>query len=128
MENIRIEATDNTPEVDFDFEANAFALRGILYPEDAFPFFDPILRPFREHLSELASDATFTFELTYFNSSSARFVMEILRVLDGAAQGEHAVRIVWVCDDEDDNMQETGEEFAEDLEHATFELKLVETQ
>ena len=36
------------------------------------------------------------------------------------------VHVVWIHEADDDNMEEMGEEFGEDLEHATFELKAIE--
>jgi len=38
------------------------------------------------------------------------------------AAGGAGVTIVWHYDEEDDTMQELGEEFGEDLEHAAFRL------
>jgi len=47
-------------------------------------------------------------------------------MLDEAAENGNNVTINWAYDEEDDNMEELGEEFGEDLEHATFNLKVIE--
>jgi len=49
--------------------------------------------------------------------------MSLLEKLDTAAAAGAAVNIAWYYDEEDDTMQELGEEFGEDLEHAEFHLE-----
>ena len=123
MDTIKIEATNTTPEVHFDFSANHLYLRGESHPEDVTTFYQPILDALEDYLSALGSGACrFDFEFIYFNSSSAKIVMTIMDRLDEAAESGSAVHVRWFYDDEDDTMLELGEEFGEDLEHAKFEL------
>jgi len=127
MDNIKIEATERSPEVDFNFENNVFSLSGESYPEDVPAFFGPPIGQLEEYLSSQdGTDVTFNFELIYFNSSSAKVLMELFEMLDEAAENGNNVTINWAYDEEDDNMEELGEEFGEDLEHATFNLKVIE--
>ncbi len=127
MENIKIEATERSPEVDFNFTSNVFALSGESYPEDVPAFFGPPINQLEEHLSSQdGADITFYFELIYFNSSSAKVLMELFEMLDKVAENGNNVVIYWAYDEEDDNMEELGEEFGEDLEHAKFNLKVIE--
>lgn len=129
MDNIVLEATDRTPGVDFNFGANTFFLRGESYPEDINEFYGPIMSKLDEHLSELeGAKVRFNFELTYFNSSSAKVLMGLFEKLDEAAEEGNTVHIVWSYDESDDNMEELGEEYCEDLEHATYELLAVEEE
>ena len=65
----------------------------------------------------------FDFELIYFNSSSAKAIMMLMEKLDEAAANGAEVEVYWYYDEEDDTMRELGEEFGEDLEHATFHLE-----
>ena len=128
MENIKIEATDRSPGVDFDFAANRFALSGESYPEDVSAFFGPVVGALEEHLGGLdGATVEFNFELIYFNSSSAKVLMGIFDALESCAGDGNDVMIRWICDEEDDTMQELGEEFAEDLEDAKFEMKKIES-
>jgi hypothetical protein len=43
MDNISLPATAFTPEVDFDFTAHRFVLKGESYPENAAAFYRPLL-------------------------------------------------------------------------------------
>ena len=126
-ENIRIDGAERSPEIDFDFEANTFHLKGESYPEDITAFYGQIIDTLEEHLAGLkGATVRFTFELIYFNSSTAKILMGLFDSLDETARNGNDVTVIWVHERDDDNMEEMGEEFGEDLEHAKFELKAVE--
>lgn len=121
---IKIEATERSPEINFDFERNVFSIRGESYPEDVMAFYGPVMTAFSGHLSSLTSGAIeFNFELIYFNSSSAKILLDLFDKLEESASAGVSVVVNWYHDAEDDTMEELGQEFAEDLEHATFNLK-----
>ena len=123
MDNIRIEATERTPEVDFAFDENSFALRGEAYPEDINEFFGPLVSQLENYLNSLeGADVTFNFELIYFNSSTAKILMMLFELLDSVAEKGNQVTVNWIYASDDDNMEELGEEYGEDLEHAHFNL------
>ncbi len=124
MENLNIQATQRTPEVDFNFEKSIFFLRGESYPEDVTSFYGPVISQLREHLaSREGVEISFGFELIYFNSSTAKILFGLFENLDEAASAGNKVNITWAFEEDDDNMEEMGAEFAEDLEHADFQLK-----
>ena len=49
--------------------------------------------------------------------------MMLMDKLDEAAESGGFVDVFWYYDPEDDTMEELGEEFGEDLEHAKFYLE-----
>lgn len=126
MENIKVAASERTPNVDFDFETNRFALSGESYPEDVTAFFGPMIGKLEEHLDNLTgATVQFDFEFIYFNSSTAKVLMGLFDTLDQTASNDNTVKIRWLYEEDDENMQELGEEFGEDLEYAEFELRAV---
>ena len=128
MNNIQIEATERSPEIDFNFAENNFSMRGESYPEDVSEFFGEIMKQFYEYVADLVdAEITFTFELIYFNSSTAKVLMGLFDRLDEIAEEGNKVIINWYFEEDDDNMEELGEEFGEDLEHAEFNLVPKET-
>lgn len=127
MENIKIAATDRSPEIDFDFENNVYLVKGESYPEDVTAFFGPVMGQLEERLGGLdGASVRFTFELIYFNSSTAKVLMSLFDALDDTAKRGNDVVVTWVFEAGDDNMEEMGEEFGEDLEVAKFETKVIE--
>ncbi len=123
METIHIAATDRSPEVRFDFMANHFSLKGESYPEDVTEFYGPVIGRLEQHLERLEDGALiFDFELIYFNSSSAKVLMGLFDLLDDVAGRGCRVSVNWRFEADDDNMEELGQEFAEDLSNVTFNL------
>lgn len=128
MENIKLERTERTPEIDFNFSDNIFAMRGECYPEDVPSFFAPHLAKLEEHLKASGGqEIVFNFELIYFNSTSAKIVMQLFELFEETAENGCSVSVNWYFEKDDDNMEEIGEEFGEDLETATFNLCAVES-
>ena len=124
MDDLHIPATDRTPEVAFAFSEARLRLSGESYPEDVGAFFAPVFRALEAYLAALGKGACrFDIELLYFNSSSAKAIMMLLEKLDAAAANGATVAVHWRYDPEDDTMLELGEEFAEDLEHASVTLE-----
>ena len=124
MEPMKIAATERSPEIDFDFAANVFSLRGESYPEDVTQFYGPIMEKLDAHLSGLSDgEVEFNFELIYFNSSTAKTLMNLFDLLDSTAASGNKVVVNWFFDADDENMEELGEEFGEDLENAEFHLQ-----
>ena len=123
MSVVKIEPTERSPKIDFDFGANKFKVSGESYPEDVNEFYGPIVEKMEDHLNSL-SDAKilFEFELIYFNSSTAKILMGLFDMMDEAAEAGNEVLVNWRYEEDDDNMEELGEEYGEDLEHATFQL------
>ena len=64
MENLKIEATDRSPEIDFDFASHQFLVKGESYPEDVTAFYGPVIEKLEAYFEEAPGDAVeFTFEL-----------------------------------------------------------------
>lgn len=127
MNNIKIEATERSPELDFNFETSTFSLQGESYPEDVTVFYGAALKSLEAYLKEIdGGTVNFTFELIYFNSSSAKILMSLFDMLEETAEAGNTVNIVWIYEADDDNMEELGEEFGEDLEAANFKMKATE--
>lgn len=123
MENLHIDSTERSPEIDFDFQKNVFAIRGESYPEDVPGFFGPVIKSLESHFGELeGADITFNLELIYFNSTSAKILMGLFEMLDETAGNGNRVEINWHFEEDDDNMEELGQEFGEDLENAKFNM------
>ncbi|MBE9469477.1 MAG: DUF1987 domain-containing protein [Bacteroidetes bacterium] len=124
MEDLFIEATNTTPRIEFYPNKNLFEISGSSRPEDVRIFFDPILTKlvqFREEIAEKKYDFSkkafvFNFKFNYFNSSSAKFILDLLiEVNNFYNEGVH-IQVNWFFEDGDDDMKEVGEELTEMLD------------
>ena len=126
MENLIIEQTERSPRVFFDYSNHELELSGEAYPENNDEFYRPIFESLQDYLNE-ENDATinFKFKMVYFNSSSARMLMKLFELLDDSASKGRQVNIEWYYQEDDDTMQEFGEDYSEDIEHASFAMKVL---
>jgi len=123
MENTYIAAGERSPEVDFCFLENRLSLRGEAFPEDAGAFFAPLLRLLAAHCeSSRGQELQVEFQLDYFNTSSAKALMNMIQLLETAARGGTKVHLRWCFQKEDEVMREFGEDFSMELQHVDFQL------
>lgn len=127
MENIKISGTDRHPEIDFDYSTNRFSIRGFSYPENVKNFYDPIIEPFIDHLAGLEGGSLdLECAFNYFHSSSAQVLYRIFDAMEICGARGNSMTITWAYEAGDDNMQEAGEDFAEDLENVQLILKEID--
>ena len=90
MDSLIIEATEDSPKVVFDSTTNRFTISGESRPENAGKFYSPLINwivSFEEILAKRKTDnndetpLVFVFRLDYFNSTTAKYIMDILLVL-----------------------------------------------
>ena len=62
--------------------------------------------------------------LDYFNSSSARNIVEMLFILEKITETGNEVKVTWLYQEEDDVMKSRGEEIQSVVE-LPFEIKMV---
>lgn len=121
MDNIYIEATATSPEIDFRFDQHLLSMKGESYPENAAAFYAPIVEQLRSFLAtqEQASITT-NIALAYFNSSSTKMLFSIFDALDQAAQAGNRIEVNWYHDEEDETIFEFGEELKADFTSIVF--------
>ena len=119
-----IESTESTPEMVLDYDNASFLIKGESYPENVTKCYTDIFDSLGNYLNNM-NDGKFTatFELIYFNSSSVKIIMNLFDMFDECASNGNDVKIIWNYQEDDETIEESGEEFGEDLEHASFEMK-----
>ena len=123
MKPLIIAPTNRTPAIDFAFDNHHLSFKGESYPEDTAAFYGPVLENLQQYLAQVDNvTIVVDIELAYFNSSSAKAIMNIFQMLESVAAKDKAITINWYYQEDDDTMQEFGEDFSEDLVHVTFNL------
>ena len=122
MEIFRLEATSRTPEVELNPEQGTLSMIGESYPEDIRTYYEPIMVALEQFAATQPSDFKITIKLTYFNSGSARALMELLDAIDEAAQGNFNAELNWYCDPDDDITREFVEDIAADLSAVKLQI------
>ncbi|MFC2115551.1 DUF1987 domain-containing protein [Bacteroidota bacterium] len=124
MEALTLESTKKTPLVNLD-PGGKLRIGGRSIPEDASKFFDSILKWVLEYVASPQDLTTIDIELEYFNSGSAKFVMQILRELSELIHNGKELKINWYYEEGDDDILERGEYYASILE---LEINFIETE
>jgi len=122
MDNLVIETTKYTPEINLDAQAGVISMVGKSYPENTFEFYQPVMDWMAEYFNGNAKDTTtVNMEIIYFNSSSSKLFFDFFDVLD-EAKDEHDIQINWIYDEENESALEAGEDFVDDFEDLTINL------
>lgn len=125
MERLIIEATEDTPAIDFDPGANDLKISGRSLPEDVTTFYQPVLDWLDELEAGSGKDCTLHVDLEYFNTASSKLILDILMKLEDIhLEGNNTIKVVWSFDSRDVDMQEAAEEYSE-LVEIPFEVKAV---
>ena len=120
MNTIKIMGTDDTPTVILDAENEIFEISGRSLPEDVTAFYEPIVGWLEEYSSSPNPKTIFTFKLVYFNTASSKLLLDILMKLEQMHEDGKDVLIRWYYPEDDEDMQEAGEEYA-DIVDVPFE-------
>ena len=120
METIKIQGTEDTPKVILDKDAEIMEISGRSLPEDVASFYDPILNWLDEYAGSPNDKTVFNFKLVYFNTASSKLLLDILMKLEEIHEGGADVLIKWHYPEDDEDMEEAGEEYA-DIVDVPFE-------
>ena len=121
MEALIIEKTEFTPQVILDSKSFKFEISGESRPENTGKFYEPIIKWLEQYESILfwqknnfakQTRTIFEFRLEYFNSTSAKYIMDVLNVLNKFHNSGFDIQVKWFYDELDTDMKESGEEFA----------------
>lgn len=121
MKSLKIEPTENSPKVYFILENNFFEISGESRPENVRKFYEPIMNWLDELVNFLSSSKfmstdkrplTFNFKFEYFNSPSAKLIVEMLKKIKEPYSKGVQVKINWYYEEDNDEMRRTGEEFS----------------
>lgn len=123
MKGLNIPATDKSPKVLFDTENSLFELQGNSRPENVRDFYFPIIYKIRKYFEKVidkkqvedfnSKSFKFNFRLDYFNSSSAKFISDILVLIKDFTVEGLKFKVYWYFADGDEDMKEVGEDFSE---------------
>ncbi len=105
-----IEKTQKTPEIFFDADKGFFKIHGAIFPENSAKFFAPLFNYAQEYLSNPKPESTLELFIYYFNTSSSKQIYEFIKLFD-SNKNKTKVTVNWLFDEDDEDMEETGEEY-----------------
>ncbi len=122
MTDLQLQAGINTPKVSLPSTGNEGWIEGNCYPENAFAFFEPILTWLRNYRADGGKGMRICVKLDYFNTSSSKCLLDLLQTLQDANSEGCAFSVRWLYCEDDPDMRDNGEEFAQDT-RIPFEIR-----
>jgi hypothetical protein len=116
MDAITIKGTDDTPKVILDKDKGIFEISGRSLPEDVNMFYEPILEWIDKYAESPNPKTDFNFKLEYFNTASSKVILDILLKFEEIQENGSQVLIKWHYHDDEEDMLEAGEEYADIVE------------
>ena len=120
MEALFRQATDETPKVSLDADTGVFEFIGRSLPEDVTTFYNPILEWLDAYAESPKPVTEVHFKMVYFNTASSKLILDILFKIEELYQAGNDVSVKWYYQEDDEDMEEAGEEYA-DLIDVSFE-------
>jgi len=120
LPTISIESTAFSPKVVLDPVSRFFIIEGNSRPQDAAVFYEPVISWLKGYTMLLSSKSIYSHDnkiitlhlkLDYFNCASAKYIRDILFLLDNIAKEGYEIAVSWFHSEADTDMKESGQEF-----------------
>ncbi len=121
MEKLYVSRSEFIPEINLSPEDNVFSITGISRPENIRLIYEPVIDWMTEYKTVLADDFSvyseerpfiFKLDLEYFNSSTVKFLFDIIRIVKSMKEEGIPIVIQWFYDRDDQDCLEAGEDLA----------------
>ncbi len=116
MEPISIRGTHETPEILFDKDAGEFSISGKSLPEDVKEFYHPLIKWVSDYAKKPNPETVLKVKMDYFNTASSKMLLEIFEQFKAMFDAGHKVIIDWYYQEDDEDMQDAGEDYADIVE------------
>lgn len=125
MEPINIEPSVKTPKISFDAGGGNLEIEGRSIPENSTEFYKPVFEWLDAYIDSPSGNTAFAFKLEYFNTSSSKCILDVLRKLERLHNNGNAVVVSWYYEEDDEDMKEAGENYQR-IVSVPIELTLLE--
>ncbi len=116
IQKLNIEGSSYIPKIVMDPDTGVVEIQGESYHEHISEVFKPIFEWLDNYLKKNGRSITINFKMTYFNTSSARRFLEVFTLLEYYQNNKKGkVDINWYYQENDLDILESGQEYAEDL-------------
>jgi hypothetical protein len=107
---VHLTPSEDEPEIILDKTKKILRFSGTSIPEDPEKLFRPVMNWVNQYVRSPNPETSIEFMMEYYNSSTARFFVEMLEKFEELNENTGNVRIIWKCRKDDVVMQERGED------------------
>ena len=116
MNSLTIEGTNKTPGITADPQQGLIEIKGRSHPENTAEFYHPLMDWTDEYVNSPPEKTTINIDLEYFNTSSSKVLLHLLRKFEAIENSKEKVLVNWYYEDGDEDDLETGEYYSQILE------------
>jgi len=111
MIKLNLEQTIDSPSVIIDEEIGLVEVKGNSTMENPVSFYQGLFNHLAKFIEEKEKTLNINFRLAYFNTSSSKWIFQMLKILEGAYKNGKNLNINWFCEEDDEVMLEAGEDY-----------------
>jgi hypothetical protein len=115
MDQLILEPKAKTPLVNFDGRSGVMEMKGMSCSENSLEFYRPVLDWVEKYGKSPHGSTTVNIEFKYFNTSSAKCILDVLEKFANIYNMGNNVIFNWSYERNDEEMLEAGENFSEIL-------------
>jgi len=115
MDHLILEPKAKTPLVNFDGKTGVMEMKGMSCSENSLEFYKPVLDWVEKYGKSPHGSTTVNIEFKYFNTSSAKCILDVLEKFANIYNMGNNVVFNWSYERNDEEMLEAGENFSEIL-------------
>ena len=112
MKNLEQEGSFKLPSLSLNANSGVLELAGKSIPERTSEFYDPVLAWIDEYSQSPKEETIFNVKLEYCNSSSTRYLMDILERLERIFKEGKKVTVNWYYEEDDEDMLDLGQSYS----------------
>ena len=111
MENYTRDASNKTPKIHFDLNNGSLQIKGSSVPDNAIEFYFPLMDLLDKYSASAKPTTKVDIELEYFNTSSSKSLLLLLKKLERINQGRSSVSVNWHYEKDDEDMMQAVEDY-----------------
>lgn len=108
LKRIEIEAGEQTPSAILDKENGIFKIEGFSFSDSPYIFYTPLVEWFKKYCSSPNEETQMVFNFVYVNSTSVKFINDILKLLDALFVSGKKVGVTWHMNPDDEDIEQLG--------------------
>lgn len=122
MKILEIESTKRTPYVKFDLDKGTLEIKGSILLVNPTKFFDEVLEYVDEYLLNPQEHTQILLHIEYFNTYASKLLLFLLKKIQKLTKQDLKVSLIWIYEEEDEDMLDVGENFKSSLKiHTTLQ-------
>ncbi|MEX0983106.1 MAG: DUF1987 domain-containing protein [Bacteroidales bacterium] len=116
MDDIFLNKTFNSPEVEFISATGELNIEGRSIPEDPGEFFEKLIDWMNDYFLNPVDETVMNIKLEYINSGSSKYMLELLRIMKVNYNKGRKVLVKWYFEEGDESIEELGQHYEQTMQ------------